>query len=59
MTQDEAIERDIQRHESTHPGCNERYWRERALSAEDALAKERERCIRILEKAMAEIRRPQ
>jgi hypothetical protein len=29
-------ERDMQAHEATHPGCNERYWRERAQRWEGA-----------------------
>lgn len=31
-------ERDLARHEATHPGCNERYWMERAEKAEDGIA---------------------
>jgi hypothetical protein len=29
-------ERDMQAHEATHPGCNERYWRERETKAKAA-----------------------
>lgn len=48
-------ERDMQAHEATHPGCNERYWRERALKAEQAIADavetERQACIEAIERA--------
>jgi hypothetical protein len=32
-----AEERDRQKHEAEHPGCDARYWRERALAAERAI----------------------
>jgi hypothetical protein len=48
-------ERDLQKHEAQHPGCNERYWRERALSAEQAIVTaveaERQACIADVERA--------
>lgn len=54
--EDRAAERDIQAHEADHPGCNERYWREKAEKAEQALVKERARCIVIVEQALAAMR---
>lgn len=39
-------ERDLARHEATHPGCNERYWMERA---EAEIAEARKEALALLQ----------
>lgn len=36
--QERAARAAISRHEAAHPGCNERYWYDRAMRAEQAAA---------------------